>query len=580
MDGAYSEQLRLGLFDKNTGCVTPAVANAIEKLATQDGIEARGAVYTRPEVVNFILDLVGYRVDRDLCQRSLLEPSFGGGDFLLPVIDRLMASWDVHRQERPSVGDLENALRAVELHQDTFVSTHTAVVKKLEHHGLTSSLSRALADRWLIQGDFLLEPLNEGFDFVVGNPPYVRQELIPSLLLEEYRARYKTIYDRADLYVPFIERCLSLLNQEGELGFICADRWMKNRYGGPLRRLVASRYHLSVYVDMTNTPAFRSDVIAYPAVVVMGRGQSGTTRLAHRPALEPAKLDSLARHLRGTIPPSVESGVSEVLDVAKGSEPWLLRSQEHIELIRRLEATLPTLEQCGARVGIGVATGADKAFIGDYEAMDVEVERKLPLVTTQDIAAGEVRWRGKGVINPFDDDGKLVDLDKYPKFQAYLEAREQQIKRRHCAKRQPRNWYRTIDRIVSSLVSRPKLLIPDIKGEANVVYEGGRYYPHHNLYYVVSEDWGLRALQAVLLSAVARLFVETYSTTMRGGYLRFQAQYLRRICLPLWGEVSEASRQELSEAAIRRDIDACNRAAIRLYNLSDGEQALLGMLNE
>jgi len=93
----------------------------------------------------------------------------------------------------------------------------------------------------------------------------------------------------------------------------------------------------------------------------------------------------------------------------------------------------------------------------------------------------------------------------------------------------PANWYRTIDRITPALAARPKLLIPDIKGESHIVFEGGELYPSHNLYYVTSDDWDLRALQAVLLSAVSRLFVATYSTKMRGGFLRFQAQYLRRI---------------------------------------------------
>jgi AcrR family transcriptional regulator len=59
---------------------------------------------------------------------------------------------------------------------------------------------------------------------VIGNPPYVRQELIPDVLMAEYRRRFATIYDRADIYVPFIERSLSVLAPGGCLGFICADR--------------------------------------------------------------------------------------------------------------------------------------------------------------------------------------------------------------------------------------------------------------------------------------------------------------------------------------------------------------------
>ena len=67
------------------------------------------------------------------------------------------------------------------------------------------------------------------------------------------------------------------------------------------------------------------------------------------------------------------------------------------------------------------------------------------------------------------------------------------------AQKTPANWYRTIDRITPTLASRPKLLIPDIKGEAHIVFEDGQLYPHHNLYYVTSDQWELRPLQACLL---------------------------------------------------------------------------------
>ncbi|MNR47967.1 Modification methylase PaeR7I [compost metagenome] len=96
------------------------------------------------------------------------------------------------------------------------------------------------------------------------------------------------------------------------------------------------------------------------------------------------------------------------------------------------------------------------------------------------------------------------------------------------------------------------------------------------MYFILSEDWNLKSLQAVLLSGIARLFVSVYSTRMRGGYLRFQAQYLRRIRLPLWKDVPEKLRQELSEAAEKQDVTACNRAVFKLYELTPGECAALG----
>lgn len=555
--------------------VCPVMA-ATEALATEGGLEARGAIFTRSEVVDFILDLAGYTEDQPLHEKRLLEPSFGGGDFLLPIIQRLLSAWRAARPIGTAVDDLGDAIRAVELHHDTFRSTYAAVVALLKREGLSANAATALAGRWLSQGDFLLAPLEDQFDFVVGNPPYVRPELIPAPLLAEYRSRYQTMYDRADIYIPFIERSLTALSAGGNLGFICADRWMKNRYGGPLRSLVAERFHLKVYVDMVDTPAFHSDVIAYPAITIISREGGGATRIAHRPSIDRATLTTLAGLLSAPTLPKDAGPVRELARVTNGAEPWLLESSDQMALIRRLEGAFPLLEEAGCKVGIGVATGADKAFIGDFESLDVEPDRKLPLVTTKDIMTGEVQWRGQGVITPFAESGGLVDLGEYPRLRRYLEARRDVIAGRHCAKKAPANWYRTIDRITPALAARPKLLIPDIKGESHIVFEGGELYPSHNLYYVTSDDWDLRALQAVLLSAVSRLFVATYSTKMRGGFLRFQAQYLRRIRIPRWADVPEPLRRELAEAAIKRDVQACNRAVFRLYGLSHEERSALG----
>ena len=501
---------------------------------------------------------------------------FGGGDFLLPIVRRLLAAWRGAKNSGNAVDELADSIRAVELHRETFQSTCSAVTALLTQEGLTAETAETLAARWLTQGDFLLTPLDGDFDFVVGNPPYVRQELIPAPLLAEYRSRFETMYDRADLYIPFIERSLMSLSKGASLGFICADRWMKNRYGGPLRKLVSREFHLKIYVDMVDTPAFHSDVIAYPAITVISREKPGVTRIARRPEIDRAALAELADALCVTALPKGTGTVRELSGVTCGAEPWLLETSDQMTLIRRLETNFPMLEDTGCKVGIGVATGADKAFIGDFDTLDVEPDRKMPLVTTRDIQSGEVLWRGLGVINPCADDGGLVDLREYPRLRNYLEVRREVIEGRHCAQKSPANWYRTIDRITPALAKRPKLLIPDIKGEAHVVFEGGELYPHHNLYYVTSDQWDLRALQAVLLSAVTRLFVATYSTKMRGGFLRFQAQYLRRIRLPLWDNVPDSLRAELIEAATKRDTPACNRAAFELYGLNCDEQAALG----
>jgi hypothetical protein len=244
-------------------------------------------------------------------------------------------------------------------------------------------------------GDFLLSEQDPTFDFVVGNPPYVRQEKIPAPLLREYRRRFRTLYDRADLYVPFIERSLSLLSPQGVLGLICADRWMKNRYGAPLRRLVHEGFRLRTYVDMVDTNAFQADVSAYPAITVISREPGGPTRIARRPQVEPRVLRTLAARLRDS-EETVSKQSVEVADVVRGDAPWILEASPETALVRRLEARFPTLEDAGCRVGIGVATGADQVFIAPFEDLDVESNCKLPLVMTRDLRDGQIEWRGGG----------------------------------------------------------------------------------------------------------------------------------------------------------------------------------------
>jgi hypothetical protein len=550
------------------------IAAAVNEVANS-GIEARGAIFTRREVVEFMLDLSGYTTDHPLHKMRLLEPSFGGGDFLLAAIERLLKAWKNAGRREP-IKTLGPCIHAVELHRSTFMQTRAKVIDTLAAAGISARDAEQLAKSWLVYGDFLLVPLEGSFDVVIGNPPYVRQELIPDALLAEYRSRYATIYDRADLYIPFIERSLLSLVKGGQLAFICADRWMKNRYGAPLRKLVAEGFHLRIYVDMVDTPAFHSEVIAYPAITIIRREKAGATRVARQPEIETKALFALAAQLSGKQPPEASLGVREMHGVTAGSEPWILESSDQLELARRLEREFPTLEEAGCKVGIGVATGADRAFIASFDTLDVESDRKLPLVMTKDIVTGHVRWRGHGVINPFADDGRLVDLGRYPRLARHLEKHKADIAGRHVAQKAPANWYRTIDRIYPELTCKPKLLIPDIKGEAHIVYEEGRYYPHHNLYFITSETWDLRALQAVLLSGIARLFVAIYSTKMHGGYLRFQAQYLRRIRVPHWSKVSAKFRRELIEAAERNDLAACNRAVFALYGLNKEEKAALG----
>jgi hypothetical protein len=86
---------------------------------------------------------------------------------------------------------------------------------------------------------------------------------------------------------------------------------------------------------------------------------------------------------------------------------------------------------------------------------------------------------------------------------------------------------------------------------------------------VVSDDWDLRVLGGLLLSDVAGLFIEAYSVRMRGGFLRFQAQYLRRIRVPDIDSIDPRTAAALTDAFEHRDRPEATRLALPLYGLDD-----------
>jgi adenine-specific DNA-methyltransferase len=526
--------------------------------------DQHGVVLTKPHVVDLILDLAGYVEHADLGARSLLEPACGDGVFLMSALDRLLKSAE---REGRSVKELGEAIVAYDVDEAGVCRSRAAIAEKLGQYRVRKKTAAEMAEHWVTRADFLLTSEPRRFNAIVGNPPYIRIEQLPQKLQSEYRSRYVSLYDRADLYVAFIERSLNLLKPEGVLSFVCADRWTLNKYGAPLRQIINDRFHVKCYIDLHRASPFDTDVIAYPAIFAITPVE--TTRV-YVGSLKTASVEE-CREL-ATALASANKGLNGSPLFAyeswfRGDEPWILSSPVHLNALRTLESLHRFIEDGGAtRVGIGVATGNDDLYIV-RDDVDIEPDRLVPLVMRDDIRRGKIRNAQRFVINTFEDDGHLVDLQHYPRLAKYFAAHAETIKARHIAEKNPSAWFRTIDRVYPKLVSVPKLLIPDIAGSNEVVLERGHYHPHHNLYFVTSSVWNLELLGGLLSSKVALFFIWCYAVKMRGGYLRFQAQYLRRIRLPNPEAISPALARTIKVAFGKRDFEQLDVLALKAYEI-------------
>jgi adenine-specific DNA-methyltransferase len=402
-----------------------------------EGDHQYGAVFTRRWIVELILDLAGYTSERDLAVNRAIEPACGSGAFLGPMVERLSRSCRLHGRQ---ISDAADAIHACDLQPGNVSESRGVVEERLLAEGWIAEDAEALAGRWVVHDDFLLGHHEVGTaDFVIGNPPYIRLEAVTASRSEAYRRACATMGGRSDVYVGFFEVGLNALHAGGALGFICADRWMRNQYGQRLRSMVASRFSVEAVIEMHDVDAFDEDVSAYPSVTILRRQPQGPAIVA---TAHPSFDEASARRVRIWASSKNDRRISTpTFEAARlptwfdGASSWPTGSPERLALVARLERDLPPLEdgKTATRVGIGVATGADRVFVVKDPTL-VEEDRMLPLAMARDTQSGQLRWSGHYLVDPWlDDTGALVSLDDHPRLREYFEANGTALCKRNVA---------------------------------------------------------------------------------------------------------------------------------------------------
>lgn len=496
--------------------------------------KVHGDVFTSPDMVRFMLDLVGYTSDKDLSQVKILEPSFGSGEFLFEIQRRIKASSIVFGFN-PVVAMTENVY-ACEIDEQKYRATVSLLALELDGFSPVN----------LKNEDFLMATFETDFDIIVGNPPYVRYENIPEVMRNIYKERFSCFHYRCDLYVLFYEHSLNMLANQGRHCFICSNRWLKNEYGKKLRALVSNSYSLDCIVDVENLDVFQESVLAYPAVTLISRHHSDKhTRIAVFKNCEDLRVpfNSIERlHI--------------------GEEDW-----DDLFLENTHEG-LKTLEEQGFHIGIGVATGADHIFISEKFAEEDGIERELllPIINARDLTGNEFHWKGRYLLNPYSKNGDMIQLDRFPKAKQYLESKRSDLEKRHIVKNR-RVWYSLIDKVKYSLRAKPKILLPDISGNEVIFVDDGKYYPAHNIYYIIGgTKEKLTVVAAILMSDFVKSQIKTISNKMNGGMPRWQSRSIKKLRLPNIEGLSEDFINRVIEAYNNRDIQTINLAVGRLLN--------------
>ena len=498
-----------------------------------------GDVPTAPDVVRYMLDLVGYTANKNLSDIIILEPSCGEGEFIVEIARRLTES------ARQFGFDAQTSFVRCVYGYDIVEEKIQRCKQRLSDMGLDPTESHICVE------DFLSARVPE-VDFVVGNPPYVRYENIPAEQLYYIKKTFPTFHYRADIYIPFFEKTLRLLKPGGRHCFICANRWLKNEYGRKLRWLVARCFRLETIINMERADAFQEDVLAYPAITMV----SNNTR---REIFDYAEVERVAE-LTSLTPSERTSPIND---------DWtdVFMPADHIQLY--------TIEELGFKIGIGVATGADSIFVSSELPNLVESELLLPALNAKDLRGDRMSWHQEYLLNPYTPSGELISLACYPQAARYLESHKERLVDRHVARKNMSKWYKTIDRINPQLKSEAKILLPDMSGNRYVFVDEGQFYPLHNLYYVTGHNVRkLKILSAILMSDIIRQQISSITNNMNGGFPRWQSQFLRKLKVPYFIAMEGSQEDKLIRSYDKMDFDAVNRQVSSLFDKLTASQSV------
>lgn len=375
-----------------------------------------------------------------------------------------------------------------------------------------------------------------GFDVVIGNPPYVRQELLGDFK-EYFKTHYKVYHGTADLYAYFFEKGLQLIKEERLFGIIVANKWMRAKYGEPLRIWLKSK-PIQQIIDFGDLPVFQQ-ATTYPCIFIAG-GENES----HFWATEVKSLDFVnltEYHLKNRQTISRET---------LSHSGWQLISDSESEILAKLrENSIPLGDYVKGKIFRGVLTGLNEAFVIDEETKNrlisedpKSAEIIKPFLAGRDIKRYQQPVSDKYLIlfpKGFTNEryqGKQAWKwlnENFPAIAKYLNPFADAAQKRWD---KGDYWWELRACDYYDQFEKPKIMLPDIALRMQALYDCEGYYCVNTAYIIPVDD---KFLLAILNSNLIKFFYSKITSSIQGGYLRFIRQYLEKIPVPTTSELAK-----------------------------------------
>jgi len=523
----------------------------------------------------------------ELCRIRVVDPACGSGAFLVAAFDVLDAEYrQVNEQIQAITGNLDlfdinreilnGNLYGVDLNPESIEISKLSLWLKTAQKGKPLESLEAhlrVGNSLITDANYTGRPFDwhtafadvfaaGGFDVVLGNPPYVRMELLKPIkpYLEEH---YKVVSDRADLYCYFYELGIGLLKPGGRLGYISSSTFFKTGSGEPLRRHLLANAQIRTLVDFGDLQVFEG-VTTYPAIVVMDKAEhpaaSGNIRFLTLTEL-PESLAATFTQKACTMPQS-----------QLNANTWRLAAVSMDALRGKLTEGHPRLKDAYGSPLYGIKTGLESAFVIDHatrERLVAEnpnsVELLKPYLEGKDIRAWHIDPQGQWLIYI---PKNRINIDDYPAIKEHLWPYREALEKR--ATKQAWFELQQSQERYSTAFSGTKVVYPDIADRPKFSYDDSSFLATTCFCIATNELW----VVAFLNSKTTWWLIKQATPRARGGFRRLKAQYVEDIPVPvaaseILGHLDALSLKTQLAAEARRDLLASFRRRI-LTDLAPG----------
>ena len=512
----------------------------------------------------------------ELKRLRILDLACGSGAFLIEAFDQLHALYEISNARLEELRGqrtlfdldrqiLQHNLYGVDLNAEAIQICQLSLWIKTAARGkMLTSLDHTIREGNSVISDPAVHPKSfnwrenfpevfaqGGFDVVVGNPPYLRQEWLAPFK-PYWEKRYQSYHGVADIFVYFFEQGIEVLRPGGRLAFITSGSWVRGNFGAPLRKFLSANAKLESMVDFGEFQPFEDAEMIRPSITVLSKNKPGGEMRLFKWLTSGRPPETLSEEIARA--PTVRSA-------RLGANAWELETNDVTGLREKLSANGTTLsERIKGPINGGVTTGCNESFLisRDQKAKLVAEDPASAEVIFPFLSGSQVRpWHLKESGDFIIFARRGIEIDRYPAVRRHLEIYRPRLEPKpedwnggtwSGRKSGAYKWFEIQDATeYCGDFLKPKILWPDITNQPRFAFdESGSFIADTALMLPFADAY----LLGVLSSWTTWFFISKTAQPLRlrsdRWQYRLKAQYMEHVPIP---DAPETERQAIAELA-------------------------------